>query len=220
MSIRENDLKYMVSNYISIDEYTSKIDEDNITIAFFVAQLDVANELRDLIEKVHFIEIRDIEIADTITNDNKYIVFVELERNNNFPSIVLDLIDTVGFSNGEKQWKFKSLGMKDKQPLTKENIQKYIRLEKLGSELSNKVQESFKPMIIKDNGWNRKYICEGYISKTEMEKIINESNGINDRDDTELQLLETTFFGYDIITTDKNIFIIKGDKILKYKDYL
>ena len=34
--LRINDLKYLVSNYISIDQYTSKLDDDNITVAFFV----------------------------------------------------------------------------------------------------------------------------------------------------------------------------------------
>ena len=40
--LRENDLANLISSYISIDEYTSKIDEDNITVALFVNELDAA----------------------------------------------------------------------------------------------------------------------------------------------------------------------------------
>lgn len=50
--LRENDLANLISSYISIDEYTSKIDEDNITVALFVNELDAAEELEDFIENI------------------------------------------------------------------------------------------------------------------------------------------------------------------------
>lgn len=49
--LRPNDLKYLVSNYISVDQYTSKLDDDNITVAFFCNEKEVAEDLRDYIEK-------------------------------------------------------------------------------------------------------------------------------------------------------------------------
>ena len=85
--LREKDLQWMVSNYVSIDQYTSKLDDDNITVAFFINERDAAEDLRDFIEKVYYIEIRDIEISNSLTDDNKYILFVEFERNINFPKI-------------------------------------------------------------------------------------------------------------------------------------
>ena len=75
--LRAKDLQWMVSNYVSIDQYTSKLDDDNITVAFFINERDAADDLRDFIEKVYYIEIRDIEISDSLTDDNKYILFVE-----------------------------------------------------------------------------------------------------------------------------------------------
>ena len=78
--LRENDLQYLVSNYISIDQYTSKLDDDNITIAFFCNELEVANDLKDFIEKNFYIEIRDIEISDSLTEDNKYILFEKINK--------------------------------------------------------------------------------------------------------------------------------------------
>ena len=49
--LREKDLQWMVSNYVSIDQYTSKLDDDNITVAFFINERDAADDLRDFIEK-------------------------------------------------------------------------------------------------------------------------------------------------------------------------
>ena len=120
--LRENDLANLISSYISIDEYTSKIDEDNITVALFVNELDAAEELEDFIEKYYYIEIRDIEISDSLTDDNKYIIFVEVERNDNFPKMILDMIDTINFVADNKGWNFSTYQMNEPVELSEENI--------------------------------------------------------------------------------------------------
>ena len=222
-SLKQNDLEHLVSNYISIDEYSSKLDDDNITIAIYVNQLDVANELKDLIEKTYFIEIRDIEISETMTIDNKYILFIEFDRDELFPKVLLDILDTIYYATNNKKWFFKTIGLEEHIEVTEENIIEHIRLTKLEdgenneSEDSQEVKESYEPIYIDDNGWKRQYIPQGYISQEKMNHLINESETINERDDYELYLLESTFYGSEIITTDKNVFVINGDKILMLK---
>lgn len=219
--LRPNDLKYLVSSYISIDQYTSKLDDDNITIAFFCNEMEVAEDLRDFIEKNFYIEIRDVEISDSLTEDNKYILFVELERNINFPKILMNLIDSINNVVGNEKWVFKTFNMNNKIDLTLDNLEKYVRLSKLRNNVSEKeiknkseVKESFKPITINDNGWIRKFKPIRYISKEELEQYIIESNGINKRDVDEIQLLENIYPTYQIISTDSNIFLIDDDKIL------
>lgn len=232
--LREKDLEYLVSNYVSIDQYTSKLDDDNITVAFFINEKDAAEDLRDFIEKVFYIEIRDIEISDSLTDDNKYILFVEFERNINFPKILLDMISSVTNVTNNKDWKFKTFGMNDKADLTIENIKNNVRLSKIRSNVNNdeeelkskeksientenkKVEESFK-ININDRGWKRTYLPEGYISQEEFDAILNESETLNSRDSSELYLIENQYPEYEVITTDANVFLIKGDKILKFK---
>ena len=231
--LREKDLEYLVSNYVSIDQYTSKLDDDNITVAFFINEKDAAEDLRDFIEKVFYIEIRDIEISDSLTDDNKYILFVEFERNINFPKILLDMISSVTNVTNNKDWKFKTFGMNDKADLTIENIKNNVRLSKIRSNINNdeeelkskeksientenkKVEESFK-ININDRGWKRTYLPEGYVSQEEFNKLINESETLNSRDPSELYLIENQYPEYEVITTDTNVFLIKGDKILKF----
>lgn len=227
--LRENDLQWMVSNYISIDQYTAKLDDDNITIAFFINDRDAANDLRDFIEKVYYIEIRDIEISDSLTEDNKYILFVEFERNINFPKILLDMIKTITYVTGNKDWKFKTFGMSDKQDLTLENIKANIRLTKYRTNVDEnapendeekpedeKVEESFK-ISINDKGWKRTYLPEGYITQDEFNNLLAESSSINSRDASEIYLIENQYPDYEVITTDTNVFLVKGNKILKFK---
>lgn len=220
--LREKDLANLISSYVSVDEYTSKIDEDNITVAFFVNELDAAEELEDFIEKFYYIEIRDIEISDSLTDDNKYIIFVELERNDSFPKIFLDMIDTINYVADNKDWNFSTYQMNKPVELSLANIRKYVRLSKLRDTANveekennqEEVQESYQPFLVNDNGWIRKYTPKRYITEDELEKIIESSETLNSRDDGEVSLLENAFPGYEVITTDKNVFLIKHNKIL------
>lgn len=220
--LREKDLANLISSYVSVDEYTSKIDEDNITVAFFVNELDAAEELEDFIEKFYYIEIRDIEISDSLTDDNKYIIFVELERNDSFPKIFLDMIDTINYVADNKDWNFSTYQMNKPVELSLTNIRKYVRLSKLRDTANvdekensqEEVQESYQPFLVNDNGWIRKYTPKRYITEDELEKIIESSETLNSRDDGEVSLLENAFPGYEVITTDKNVFLIKHNKIL------
>lgn len=230
--LRQNDLKYLVSNYISIDQYTSKLDDDNITVAFFCNEKEVANDLRDFIEKVYYIEIRDIEISESLTDDNKFILFVEFERNINFPKILMDMIDSVNKVSGNKEWKFKTFGMTDKEDLNSETLKAHVRLSKYRNSVNEeetlkdkkeeekeekKIQkESLQPMIVDDMGWKRKYLPEGYITQDELDEYIAESETLNSRDSREIFLIESSYPGYEVITTDTNVFLVKDGKILMF----
>ena len=122
--LRENDLEHLISPYVSIDEYTSKISDDNITIAFFCNEREVGADIIDFLEKMYFMDIRDIELADTLTEDNKYIIYVELDRSQVFPKVIIDMIDSINFliNKKMKDWDFKTLNMSTKLPITKENL--------------------------------------------------------------------------------------------------
>ena len=230
--LRQNDLKYLVSNYISIDQYTSKLDDDNITVAFFCNEKEVAEDLRDFIEKVYYIEIRDIEISESLTDDNKFILFVEFERNINFPKILMDMIDSVNKVSGNKEWKFKTFGMTDKEDLNSETLKAHVRLSKYRNSVNeeetlkdkkeeekeekNIQKESLQPMIVNDMGWKRKYLPEGYITQDELDEYIAESETLNSRDSREIFLIESSYPGYEVITTDTNVFLVKDGKILMF----
>lgn len=234
--LRPNDLKYLVSNYISVDQYTSKLDDDNITVAFFCNEKEVAEDLRDYIEKIYYIEIRDIEIFDSLTEDNKYILFVEFERNITFPKLLMDMIDSINNVTGNSNWKFKTFGMNDKADLSLNNLNEFVRLTKLRNAvdtdkkvLSNEnkeknndkkemKKESFIPFIINNHGWKRQYIPERYINEEELNSYISESTTINSRDDSEIYLIENAFPDYQVITTDTNVFLIKKNKILMLRE--
>lgn len=213
-NLRQNDLKYCVSDFISVDEYVSKIDDDNITIAFFCNDDEVAAELKDFVEKAFFTEIKDIEIADTITEDNKYILFVELERKTFFPKILFNILKDISFLTDNKKWFFTTLNHHEQMPCTEENIRKYVRLTKLRNapEVEEKnVKESFE---VSDGINKMRFINEGFVSKDVMNDYIRKSTSINELDPNIVRLLENKFFGKSILSTDEKVFIIDDRKIM------
>ena len=213
-NLRQNDLKYCVSDFISVDEYVSKIDDDNITIAFFCNDDEVAAELKDFVEKAFFTEIKDIEIADTITEDNKYILFVELERKTFFPKILFNILKDISFLTDNKKWFFTTLNHHEQMPCTEENIKKYVRLTKLRNapEVEEKnVKESFE---VSDGINKMRFINEGFVSKDVMNDYIRKSTSINELDPNIVRLLENRFFGKSILSTDEKVFIIDDRKIM------
>lgn len=236
--LRQDDLQYLVSNYISVDQYTSKLDDDNITVAFFCNEKEAAEDLLDFLEKIYYIELRDIEISDSLTEDNKYILFVEFERNLNFPKILLDMLDSVNNITHNKDWKFKTFNMEDKMDATIDNLNQYVRLSKYretfgdikddkneeseeSSEKNTKkssdkeeTNESFSPIILNDRGWKRNYRIKGYITEEKLNECILKSSSLNTRDNYEISLFEQRFPDYQVISTDENVFLIKGEKIL------
>lgn len=219
-NLRQNDLKYCVSNFISIDEYVSKIDDDNITVAFFCNDDEVAAELKDFIEKAFFTEIKDIEVADTITEDNKYILFVELERKTFFPKIILSILKDISFLTGDKKWSFTTLNRHEQMLCTEENIKKYVRLTKLRNapgveEKINVKEKDVKESFVVSDGINKmRFINEGFVSKDVMNDYIRKSTSINELDPNIVRLLENKFFGKSILSTDEKVFIIDDRKIM------
>lgn len=213
--LRPNDLEYMISPYVSIDQYTAKLNVDNIVIALFCNDRDATQDLYSFIEKTYVFEVKDIEISDTLTEDNKYILFVEFERNQQFPEVLVDVIDSVNFLINKKMedWYFVTFGMDKKEKLSIENIRKNVRLTKTLENNINDIKQ--ETVTYSNNMFSKMFLDEGYISEKEMIKILENSKSFNE-DTLELEILEYSNPNAEIITADEHCFII-GDKIRKLR---
>lgn len=214
-ALRENDLEHLISPYVSIDQYTSKISEDNLTIAFFCNERDVASDLSDFLEKMYFMEIRDIEVSETMTEDNKYILYVEFDRNQQFPKILIDVLDSINFliNKEVKDWQFKSFNMKDKMPVSIDAIKKFVRLSTIEVLPNNKAVKQESVVYHKDN-YNRKFLDEGYISMAEMQQVLEESE-LDFEPSLDREVLEYNFPAAEVLMTETHAYIIHNDNIKK-----
>lgn len=217
--LRQNDLEYMVSPYVSIDQYTAKLNEDNIVLAFFCNDRNATQDLYSFLEKLYVIEIRDIEISDTLTEDNKNILYIELSRTQQLPEIIIDMIDSINMLINKKieDWYFVTFGMDKKDKLTVENLRKYVRLTKIDDIKEEPIKKELNQETVTYGNelYSRTFLDEGYISEKEMIKIIESSETFNE-DTLELEVLEHCNPGAEIIVADENCFII-GNKIRKLR---
>lgn len=215
--LKTNDLEYVVSPYVSVDEYTSKISSDNITIGLFCNEKEVAKDLLDFIEKMYFLEIRDIEIGDSLTEDNKYILFVEFDRNPQFPKVLVDVLDSINFLINKKlgDWKFITLNMKSKLPVSIEALTKYVRLVPLQDKPTEEKEVKKESVQYSKDNITRTYLDEGYITEEELSKCIDECETLNESMSLDREVLEYNFPAAEILTTEENVFIIDSGKIRK-----
>lgn len=95
------DLENLVSADVTIDEYKSKMgdDESTVVLAFKVASKLPAQDLMSFIEK-SYDWILDADVSSGELDDGSYLVFVEFERNSQIPKNLInmftDLVNLTG----------------------------------------------------------------------------------------------------------------------------
>jgi hypothetical protein len=107
--IQYNDLVDLIDPVISIDQYKSKIDDDEniVVIAFKIKDRDPARDLSQFIETGH--DALDVDISPGPDEDGKYTVFVELKRQHGlYDSIERILRDVQQVDTDIDSWKFTS----------------------------------------------------------------------------------------------------------------
>ena len=127
--LERHSLEYLVLPYVSIDEYESKIDDRRVIVtAFFVREYDPARDLSQFIEKSS-IQPMDTEVSPAPTEDGYYLVFVELKRDDEFPSKLIDLLHQVDNLSKTEEWQFVAYGDDRKHPVTKQHIEELVNLD-------------------------------------------------------------------------------------------
>ena len=108
MGLKHNDLRMTISDHIEVDRYKSKMgtDEDVCVVNFQVENKNAGQDLVDFLES-GYEWILDAAVSPGTNRHGKYLVFVEMERDN-------DIRDNLGFMLKEVSkvaeidaWKFR-----------------------------------------------------------------------------------------------------------------
>ncbi len=96
MGLTSNDLQFLVDKIIEIDSYKSKMgnDADIVTMAFSVNGESPAKDLENFLEKGYPF-VLDADVTSGEQSDGMYKVFVELERNKDVPSQIIEIADGI-----------------------------------------------------------------------------------------------------------------------------
>jgi len=108
MSLKKNDLKYLLYDVFEIDSYNSKMgdDEDIVTVSFSLKEKAPAEDLVSFLEGGYNF-ILDADLSPGEQSDGTYKVFVELERNRHIANNLYEMLDGVKKISGVNNLKFR-----------------------------------------------------------------------------------------------------------------
>jgi hypothetical protein len=106
--LRYGDLKELVSDIFTVDQYRSKMGEDAdiVVLGFRVKEKYPATDLMEFIEKGYPF-ILDADMSAGEEHDGQYQVFVEMERTPELPYQMKDLLSGVSHLCGFRDWRFR-----------------------------------------------------------------------------------------------------------------
>jgi hypothetical protein len=106
--LRSGDLVDMVSPTFSLDQFKSKMgkDKDVVVMSFKVKEKLPATDLMEFIEKGYQFAL-DADMSTGEERDGQYSVFVELERTQDVPRQIMEILNGVGLLCDCKEWNFR-----------------------------------------------------------------------------------------------------------------
>jgi hypothetical protein len=109
MSLKNGDLAGTILPDVSIDEFEPKAGEelDVIVVAFYLNDEAPAEDLNTFIQR-GFIDTLDVEVSPNTDEEGRYLVFVEMSRDDTFPNKFNALLKDVGNVSGNTDWRVKT----------------------------------------------------------------------------------------------------------------
>jgi hypothetical protein len=109
MSLKNGDLAGTILPEVSIDEFEPKAGnvEDVIVVAFYLNDEEPAEDLNTFIQR-GFIDTLDVEVSPSTDEEGRYLVFVEMSRDETFPEKFLALLEDVENCTKEMDWKIRT----------------------------------------------------------------------------------------------------------------
>jgi len=127
MTVKYGEMKNLISNVVSIDQYKPKIGESNETVvlAFEIMGEQAAKDLNNLIE-TDPVNILDCDISEGPNTNSNYIVFVEMQRNNTLYENIMNVVKITSQVSGITEWRFNFYKGDSTLDLNEENLKNSV----------------------------------------------------------------------------------------------
>lgn len=109
MSLKNGDLAGTVLPEVSIDEFEPKAGDvsEVIVVAFYLNDEEPAADLNTFIQR-GFIDTLDVEVSPNTDEEGRYLVFVEMSRDETFPEKFFALLKDVQNCTDKMDWKIRT----------------------------------------------------------------------------------------------------------------
>lgn len=125
--MREGDLADLVLPLISVDEYASKVDqEEAIVFGFYVHDKNAANDLNRFLQK-SAVPILDTEVSPSPDQHGYFMVFVELMKNSRLAENVADILAEMKGLVDIDEWQMRLRDQDDLVPFSTEALAQAMR---------------------------------------------------------------------------------------------
>lgn len=95
-NLRQGTLKYLVDPIVEIDMYSPKIQQDSIVVVMRVeGSYDAGYDMSSFIEKLPF-GVLDTEVQEIPNTEGYYEIFIEMERDDEFPENLMRILHDAG----------------------------------------------------------------------------------------------------------------------------
>jgi hypothetical protein len=130
MALKENDLVNTVLKKISVDEFEPKTgnSEDVLVLGFQLSENLPSKDLYKFLNN-SIIEMRDIEVSPNPNPDGYYMVFCELDRQENVLDNIKGIVKEVERLSGKLNWEVSTTLIDENLELDSEELPKYIQTD-------------------------------------------------------------------------------------------
>jgi hypothetical protein len=150
--LRAGDLKDQVLPMMTVDEFSSKIDDNKIiVVGFYCFEEDAAHDLSNFIERSP-VNVEDTEVSPAPSKEGYYLCFVEMRRQSQFPQKLHELLQEVSRLTHITNWQFTSVKLKpgQVQEFSQQAIQDHVNLKPKSDDQSEQIREWFSHSSLHD----------------------------------------------------------------------
>lgn len=128
-SLEHGDLKRLVHNELHIDEFKSKMgdDENVVVVSFKISGKEPANDIVSFVEKGYKWVI-DADVSSGEMYDGDYIVFVELPRDEHVSKRIMEMMDDLMNLTEQdiEEWRVRYYRSSEEHPLDLDRLKNII----------------------------------------------------------------------------------------------
>ena len=188
-NLRQGTLKYLVDPIVEIDMYSPKIQQDSIVVVMRVeGSYDAGYDMSSFIEKLPF-GVLDTEVQEIPNTEGFYEIFIEMERDEEFPANLMRILQDAGSlcaeENSEYVWQGILYAQDNEEPMDIDEkiLRSHVRLHPEEQDIREFFEYSLDTVKINETITVGEAVFESckFVDDIRAEKLLSEAEQIRHR---------------------------------------